>query len=154
MTNCFCGEETGHLNNHVRMSSGGDHGPQGEYPEGWDVENPEANVQDEEDRGAASHPADEPTGEEARAASGSPSDEDEPDVEDGIRLDPESDPGEGDPDAQLEQLLFGDTDADASEYECGNCETPLEYLGGDDAEDGGKECGECGERLFWSMMDA
>lgn len=32
----LCGEEVGQVNNHVRMSSDGTHGPQGAYPDGWD----------------------------------------------------------------------------------------------------------------------
>lgn len=32
----ICGCETGHVNNHVRMSNDGDHGPTQAYPDGWD----------------------------------------------------------------------------------------------------------------------
>lgn len=34
----ICGCETGHLNNHVRMSNDGEHGPALSYPDGWDTD--------------------------------------------------------------------------------------------------------------------
>lgn len=45
-----------------------------------------------------------------------------------------------------------DDDDDAKDYNCGNCGTPVEYLGGEDAAGGGKKCPECGDRLLWSKV--
>jgi len=33
----ICGAEVMHLNNHIRMSAGGSHGPMAQYPDGWDM---------------------------------------------------------------------------------------------------------------------
>lgn len=139
MSSCpFCDDDTGHVNNHVRMKNDDEHGPQGTYPDDW---NP--------DTRAVESPAGE--GEKNR------SDENESDDE----LELEGDGQESASDVELEaddggdekaDLEFKDTMADASEYECGECGTGLEYLGGDNREEGGKECPNCGERLFWSMM--
>lgn len=130
----ICGEQTGHANNHVRMTDGDGHGPMSEYPEGWDKDqgdfDPEAfAVETEED-----------------------DETEENDSESDVQIDPEPDPEHVEADDEREELTFADTEADASEYECGECGEPLEYLGGKNAEGGGKECPNCAEALYWSMM--
>lgn len=130
----ICGEQTGHANNHVRMTDGDGHGPMSSYPDGWDTDDPAAfepaNVEADTDETEKN--------EQSENAS---------DVE----IDPNDESGDGDRE-ELAELTFADDEADASEYECGECSEPLQYLGGKDADGGGKECPNCGEALYWSMM--
>lgn len=141
----YCGKHSGQINNHVRMSKGDGHGSTGEYPDDWDRHDHQRNGADPEPDQAAEtvdpH-GDDPPGDLNPGGS-------EITVEQGDDLDP------GEPDqSEREQLGFADDMSEKREYECGNCGEPLSYLGGDDREEGGKECPECGERLFWSMMEA
>lgn len=137
MTTCpICNSDTGHLNNHVRMSEG-EHGEQGEYPEGWDKSAGE--VLDRTD----------PGGEGGEGGEQSNGQDDGHDLHLG-----NDDLGDNQGGDDLDTLTFGDSESDTRDYECGNCEEPLAYLGGDDREGGGKECPNCGERLYWSMMDS
>lgn len=117
----LCGKETGNINNHVRMSNGAEHGPQGSYPDGWDKATRTIDVDDDDE-----------TGEELEL-------EDDDDQEDEL-ADPETE-------------LVDDDPSEAREYNCGNCDHPLDYLGGDDRDEGGKECPECGERLYWHLVE-
>jgi DNA-directed RNA polymerase subunit RPC12/RpoP len=137
----YCGKEADQLNNHVRMKSDADHGEQGAYPTEWDKESLRIDRTRQTDTDGSQSDADEP---DPRAGS---TQDRAGDVylpgEDG-----EQDDGGGSDPADL----FEDTEADAREYECGNCGHPLPYLGGEEREDGGMKCPECGERLFWSMM--
>lgn len=138
----YCGESPQHLNNHVRMKSGGPHGPQGQYPENWDKENRRI----DETLSAESTQTDEDGSESAGESAGAN------DLLDSGGSHEQSSGDESD-DATDPSDLFEDLADDAREYECGECGEPLPYLGGKDREDGGKECPECGERLFWSMIE-
>lgn len=53
-----------------------------------------------------------------------------------------ADQGDGADDETAELEL---DDPEPKEYECGNCDHPVEYLQ--------KRCSECGERLLWSKID-
>jgi len=131
----YCNDETGNLNSHIRMSAG-DHADQHEYPEDWDP--------NEHER------AGDPAGEIEEA---------DPDPTTGTADDgmtaykPTDEPGEIETE-EMAELGFSDSTTEARDYECGNCSEPLEYLGGDDRAEGGKECPECGERVYWSMVEA
>lgn len=62
---------------------------------------------------------------------------------------------EGDPEAGDVTDEVEDDEADSRHpYQCGNCGNGLPYLGGEDRDEGGKKCPECGERLFWSKVEA
>lgn len=141
MTCPICDGETNHRNNHVRMSSGDGHGPQGTYPDGYDKETGEL-VEGGNDP------------DDVEADGGADAQGDELDAGD-VGLDDDGDEGDdgdlgesNDPDD-----LLDDEAADSSEYNCGNCGHGLDYLGGADRDGGGKECPECGERLYWSMVE-
>lgn len=93
---------------------------------------------------------------------------------DAERLEVETDTGDGDDaagDLAADDLEDGDDsggeledtgtagelelqeDTDRREYECGNCDTSVPYLGGDDNPEGpGMVCPECGNRLLWSQV--
>jgi len=137
--NCpICDESTGHLNNHMRMSAG-DHGEQGTYPEAWDKSTSSFA------EGGGDSPRDRPENRTDTESLLSETPGVDPDVDDSGQLDEQG----GD---QLADLEFGDNMSDTRDYECGNCGEPVEYLGGEDAEEGGKQCPACGERLFWSQL--
>lgn len=150
MSDCpICGGDSGHINNHVRMSAGDGHGPQGTYPDGWDTD-----AGTFEETGDAETPVpdadqgDDPDGEPVEQA-----DAPEPEAATSdVDLSGDDRGDEPEPDDDLSELLFGDDEEDASEYECGECAEPLPYLGGDDRDEGGKECPNCGEQLFWSQL--
>lgn len=139
MTECpYCGKDTGQVNNHIRMKNDDQHGDQGSYPEEWDRENRERT--DAPDQGDDLDLGEQGDGDDQGG-------DDLPGEGGDLQL------GEQGDDDELEEIDFGDTTAEAREYECGNCGEPLAYLGGDDREGGGKECPECGERIFWSMVE-
>lgn len=121
----ICEKDVSHLNNHVRMSNDDQHGDQGRYPENWDNET--RTIIDELEDAV---------------------DELEENVDDLEAAELEDD---SDSNTNPDDLLEDDPD-DATTYNCGECGHELEYLGGDDREEGGKECPECGERLYWSMV--
>lgn len=125
----YCENDPNQLNNHIRMSSDDAHGPQGTYPDDWDNDARELVEADDVD--------DDPTGEANEL------DDVDVDDEDDDELDDAADPDD----------LLDDDEDEASEYNCGNCGHGLDYLGGADRDGGGKECPECGERLYWSMVD-
>lgn len=108
------------------MSSDEDHGQQGRYPEGWQGENtapaPSTTANTGESDSAGT---DVPT----ISAEDSSGDVDQEDVD----VDQEDA-------ADLETLTFGDSPADASDYECSECGDRLEYHQ--------SECS-CGERPMW-----
>lgn len=155
----FCDEGTGHINNHVRMKNDEDHGPQGSYPEGWDSETATFTVETKEETPTVDQSDAETTGSDSVRKGGGSEATDHPTAEpetggDGdIQLGEQSgehvEQGDGD---DREEITFNDDMSDTSEYECAECDEPLDYLGGVNREDGGKECPNCGERLFWSMM--
>lgn len=123
------------------QSAGGGHGPGREYPDTW---NPD-------DRQLVDEP--EPEG---SAASGSGGGEPETggEIFDLDKLDDDLDDDPAVDDDEAADLELGFDDIEPREYECGNCEEPLPYLGGDDRDGGGKECPECGERIWWSEVEA
>lgn len=130
MTCPYCETDPNQLNNHIRMSSDDAHGPQGTYPDDWDKDLRELVQDDDSD-------VDDPTGEANE-----------------LVQDDDGDAASSDGDAIDPDELLDDKDDDASDYTCGNCGHGLDYLGGDDRDGGGKECPECEERLYWSMVDA
>lgn len=111
---------------HVRQK-GGNHGDPGTYPDTFDGTGEP--IDDDGDDG-----------------------DDDPDGDD-LDLDQGDDPDGGDDSADLD-LDLGDDPDDGREYDCGNCGHDLDYLGGVDRDGGGKECPNCGERLYWSMVQA
>lgn len=139
----YCDSATGHINNHIRMSTG-EHGAQGSYPDDWDSDARERAT-------AEAAVVAEPDGGTAVEGSGDASESVEP---------PESDGSDGGPESQtvhgLEQpdedttgavpLKIGDDPTDAREYDCGDCETSMEYLA--------PECGECGQSNAWIGVTA
>lgn len=142
--NCpICGEETGHLNNHVRMKNGAGHGPATEYPPRWDKE-------------AGGFPDGYDPAEEAKSVAGDGA------SSNGETVDMEPDPSDGDgfgaeyPGMDMDSPQAFDIDdllSETREYECGECGEPVEYLGGEQAEGGGKKCPSCGEHLQWSAVE-
>ena len=141
----YCEADKANLNSHIVQSDGGRHGPMREYPEDWDPDARERAESDEPDGSRVEGDGGgEPTtgGEVFELDSG----------------DGDGDPGEGDrgdePDAETGTLELGFEDSEPREYECGDCGEPLPYLGGDDRDGGGKECPSCGERLWWSEVEA
>lgn len=134
----LCGDETGHVNNHVRMKSGGEHGPQGQYPDGWDVETSSmaGRTTDAEADGRTDSEGSDPVDDSGEQDAGAG---DTPDVEAAdAEPEPESgtveDPAELDPD-----------DEPAKEYECAGCGEALDYLQ--------KKCGGCGKRPAWAAIE-
>lgn len=123
-SNCpICEEPVGNVKNHVRMSSDGAHGPQGQYPDGF----------------TESDGATPPSTQTPRTPGG-------PDLSDSrleLRLEDDDDQEAGDVAGDGEDLPaveFGDSLADASEYECAECGAGLAYHQ--------DEC-ECGEEPMW-----
>lgn len=143
----FCDETKKNLNSHIVQKGGGGHGPSREYPENWDsttreiIDEPEPDGSTVEGTGGG-----EPeTGGEVfnldRAIEES----------DGSS---ESDESGENGSSESEPLELGFDDIQPREYECGNCQAEIPYLGGNDRDGGGKECPECGERLWWSEVEA
>lgn len=120
----YCQKTVGHLNNHIRMSTG-DHGPQGQYPGDWDPETWERNPQGS--NGTTDGGSD---GSDPRADHG------------GTTVDVDG-PDEASQD--LADLVVDDHRADAREYECGECGADVPYL---------QDCEECGEELAWQGVTA
>jgi len=136
----YCGDKTGNLNSHIRMSAG-IHADQHNYPEDYNPDEKERGGEPAEDweKDDLTDPPEEPT-ETAEESTGE------------LDLDVLEDEPEEEED-EIEEIGFADSQSEARNYECGNCDEPLKYLGGDDMESGGKECPECGEQIFWSMVE-
>ena len=96
----ICGEDTGHVNNHVRMRNDDDHGPTQQYPDGWDKS---LETFDQSDR----EPDD--TGDAGK-------------VLDGVLED------DGDDEPGAVPIEIEDRPSDMREYECPECEATIEYL--------------------------
>lgn len=127
-TSCtICGKDVNNLKNHVRMSSDGDHGPQGRYPEGWSGENGDTgpSITADSDNTASTDGG-------RREQRG------------GVDLDLVDDRDQEDDQEpeRLETLEWGDAPGDASDYECAECEDRLEYHQ--------DEC-QCGASPMWRV---
>ena len=143
----FCDETKKNLNSHIVQKGGGGHGPSREYPENWDS--------------TAREIIDEPDGSTVEGTGGG-----EPetggeifDLDKAIEESDEEDRGDqlGDEEnesSKSEPLELGFDSIQPREYECGNCQHSIPYLGGDDRDGGGKQCPECSERLWWSEVEA
>lgn len=142
----YCGKEKKNLNSHIVQSAGNGHGPGREYPETWDSDARE--LIDEPDGSAV-----EGTGGGEPETGGEVFDLDRLDEEQSTSSGESGETDESD-EPETEALELGFDDIEPREYECGNCQEPVPYLGGDDRSGGGKECPECHERLWWSEVEA
>lgn len=123
----YCGVESGHLNNHVRMSTG-EHGEQGTYPDDWSSDTRERQPTD-------------PASEQQQAAAGPESD---PGGNPGDRTVEGLEADSDDESAESRVLVVTDSIDDARSYECGECGASVPYLA--------VECDECGhDGLTWRV---
>lgn len=144
----FCDKEKKNLNSHIVQSAGDGHGPGREYPETWD---PDAREMKDEPDGSAV----EGTGGGEPETGGEVFDLDRAIEESNEETTSSGSDDSGESDSsEPAKLELGFDDIEPREYECGNCQEPVPYLGGDDRDGGGKECPECSERLWWSEVEA
>lgn len=141
----FCDKTKKNLNSHIVQSAGGGHGPGREYPNTWNPDDRELIDEPEPDGSAV-----EGTGGGEPETGGEVFDLDRAIEEEN---ESENESSSGSTSSETSKLELGFDDINPREYECGNCQKSIPYLGGNDRDGGGKECPECRERLWWSEVN-